>query len=226
MDSAKIKQRFLAEFGPLFVLDGAGPAEGAAVADSLQFRWLEAGTVLMQEGVACNQLPFVLSGCIRVCKIAESGREITLYRIQAGQSCILSAGCGMGKLSFPAIATAETETAAAFLPAAGVRRLMDGSAVFRSFVLEQYARRLSEVIELVEEVAFRHVDQRLHERLRELAGPGGAGPIRVTHRELALHIGSSREVVSRILKDWEERGLVELGRSELRLRPGFAAIAL
>ena len=121
----------------------------------------------MREGQACASLPFVLDGGIRVFKTAESGREITLYRIESGQSCILSTGCGAGIISFPATAVAEKATIAVFMPSATVKRMLAKGPAFRDYILEQYSRRMAEVMELVEEVAFRRVDERLAQWLIE-----------------------------------------------------------
>jgi CRP/FNR family transcriptional regulator len=168
----------------------------------------------------------VLEGSIRVFKSAESGREITLYRIESGQSCILSSGCATGIAAFPATVVAERPTVAAFLPSAVVGRLLAEGPAFRAYVLDQYSRRMADVIELVEEVAFRHLDERLRQWLAESAGPGPSRRVVATHQEIADHLGSSREVVSRILKDWEERGALGLGRGEISLLPGFESLDL
>jgi CRP/FNR family transcriptional regulator len=221
-----LEHRFFSEFGGLFPEADWGPAERTNLLSSIQYRMLDSGTVLMRDGDRCSAVPFVISGSIRVFRTADTGREITLYRIQQGQSCIFSSGCVGEVTHFPATAVVESETAAAFLPATVVRRLFDRSAPFRTFVLGQFARRLADIMELVEEVAFRHVDQRLKEWLVEhcpAAGDGDPGgkPLKVTHQELADHIGTSREVISRILKDWEDRGSVALARGTIRLLPGF-----
>jgi CRP/FNR family transcriptional regulator len=221
-----LEQRFLAEFGSLFTVVDWEPADRAGLMSAIQYRIIEPGTVLMRDGDRCSAVPFVISGSIRVFRTAETGREITLYRIQRGQSCIFSSGCVGEVTHFPATAVVESETAAAFLPAAVVRHLFDRSAPFRTFVLGQFSLRLADIMELVEEVAFRHVDQRLKEWLVEHCPASGAGepsgkPVKVTHQELADHIGTSREVISRILKDWEERGCVALARGIVRLLPGF-----
>jgi CRP/FNR family transcriptional regulator len=182
--------------------------------------------VLMRDGEQCNAVPFVISGSIRIYRTAESGREITLYRIGKGQSCIFSSGCIGEVIKFPATAVVETETAAAFMSAMMVNRLFERSSSFRSFILQQFTSRMADIMELVEEVAFQHVDQRLQEWLADHCParglPVGEGQaVKVTHQELADHIGTSREVVSRILKDWEDRSLVELSRGNIRLLPGF-----
>jgi len=216
--------KFLETFGPLFPDREWPPAERRALLDSIHYRRLEAGSVILREGEFCAAVPFVLQGAIRVFKAAESGREITLYRITAGQSCILSSGCATGIEAFPAMAVAEEPTEAAFILAATVRRLFAQGSAFRDFVLGQYSRRMADVIELVEEVAFRHVDQRLKEWLSERKSEEGGGRVRTTHQIIADQLGTSREVVSRILKDWEARGALSIGRGEIRILPSFESL--
>lgn len=221
--------RFLESFGFLFPAKEWAPAKLESLLSSMRLREMEAGTVILREGQVCGAIPFVIEGSIRVFKRAESGREISLYRIESGQSCILSAGCSIpglgpegGARAFPANVVAEKDSLAAFLPSEAVQRLFAEGPSFRAFVLEQYSRRMAEVIELVEEVAFRKVDERLRQFLGERAS--GSGLVSATHQELADQVGTSREVVSRILKDWEDRGALELSRGSIRLLPGFRAI--
>jgi CRP/FNR family transcriptional regulator len=114
---------------------------------------------------------------------------------------------------------AEQKTTAAFVPSDTVKRLFDEGPSFRDFVRDQYSRRMAEVIELVEEIAFRKVDERLIQTLAELRSPSGL--ITSTHQELADHVGTSREVVSRILKDLEQRGKLEISRGSVKLLPAF-----
>jgi CRP/FNR family transcriptional regulator len=193
---------------------------------SLRFRKMDEGAVILREGQVCSSVPFVLEGSIRVFKSAESGREITLYRVGAGESCILSAGCGSALAAFPASVVAESATSAAFFPSETVRRLFAEGASFRNFVLDQYSRRMAEVMELVEEVAFRRVDERLAQWLRERCSADPSRRLVATHQELADHVGTSREVVSRILKDWEQRKALEISRGSLRLLPAFEGLIL
>jgi len=216
--------RFLEVFGRLFPSAEWPGAKRKALLETLRFRDMEEGTTILREGQVCSSVPFVLEGAIRVFKTAESGREITLYRVEEGQSCILSSGCGRGLESFPATVVAERATSAAFLPSESVRRLFAEGPAFRDFVLEQYARRMAEVMELVEEIAFRRVDERLAQWIQERASSSSSGFVEATHQELADHVGTSREVVSRILKDWEQRKALEISRGSLRLLPGFGEL--
>ncbi|MFA6505684.1 MAG: Crp/Fnr family transcriptional regulator [Treponemataceae bacterium] len=218
------KDRFLKTFGFLFPQKEWPPEKLEAVLATVAYRDLEAGTTILREGQTCASVPFVIEGAIRVFKTAETGREITLYRIERGQTCILSLGCGSGFSSFPASVVAEKATSAAFLPKETIRELYAEGAAFRDYVIGQYSSRMAEVIELVEEVAFRRVDERLAQRLGELGAGSSAGHIVATHQELADHVGTSREVVSRILKDWEQRGVLEIARGSLTLLSGFKKI--
>jgi CRP/FNR family transcriptional regulator, anaerobic regulatory protein len=208
---------FLGVFAGLFPPAEWPPLRLEGLLASLQYREMAAGTTILREGQVCGSVPFVIEGAIRVFKTAESGREITLYLIEKGQSCILSSSCGESLAAFPATVVVESPTLAAFMPSASVRKLLAEGESFRSYVLGQYALRMAEVMELVQEIAFRRVDERLAGWLAEQ--PSGA--IAATHQELADHVGTSREVVSRILKDWEQRGGLEISRGSLKLLPGF-----
>jgi len=220
-DEAEPRLRFLAVFGNLFPSAEWSPNKLEPLLASLRYREMEEGITILREGQVCASVPFVLEGSIRVFKTAETGREISLYRIEPGQMCILSSGCGSSIAAFPASVVAEKPTYAAFMPKETVRTLLAEGQSFRAFVLEQYSRRMSEVFELVEEVAFRKVDERLFQWLSEFDQAASGKPITVTHQELADHVGTSREVVSRILKDWEQRGALEIYRGSLRLLGDF-----
>ena len=112
------------------------------------------------------------------------------------------------------------------MPSVSVKRLFDEGPAFRNFVLAQYSRRMADVIELVEEIAFRRVDERLGQWLAERGRASPQRRIGLTHQELADQVGTSREVVSRILKDWEERGALEISRGSVRLLPAFEQLKM
>ena len=177
------------------------------------------------EGTACTHLPMVLAGTARVYKLGESGREITLYRIDAGQSCVLTASCILSGRRFPAFARSETAVEAVLVPAPALLEWFGTDAAWRTYLVGLVADRLADVISIVEEVAFRRMDHRVGEHL--LRAGDEAGTVRLTHQQVAHDLGTSREVVTRILSDFEARGLVALGRGriELRDRAGLAAVA-
>jgi len=177
---------------------------------------LERGSSVCGEGQQCTHLPLVLSGNVRVFKLSESGREITLYRIEPGQSCVLTASCMIGGSPFPANAVIEEDVAALLVPLAQVQRWLQDSPAWRDFLFSLVAERLAEVISVVEEVAFRRVDARIADYI--LSKADASGRLERTHQTIAFDLGTSREVVTRILKDLEYRGIVRLARGEVRLR--------
>ena len=186
---------------------------------------LSAGQFICLEGNQCAHLPLVLSGVARVYKIAESGREITLYRIEPGESCILTASCILSHRDFPAFAVAETDVEAMVIPAGDLPGWFNRHDAWRAYLFDLLSRRLGSVIELVEEVAFRHMDARLAAYL--VHAVAAAGTVERTHEAVAADLGTSREVVSRLLKDFEQGGLVALSRGVIRVRDeqGLSRIA-
>lgn len=174
------------------------------------------GTVLFQDGTECSNYVLVIEGSIRVQKVAENGREIVLYRVERGQSCVLTTNCLIARDDYAAEGIAETEVKALILPAATFRALLAKSDAFRDFVFSAYAARISDLLMLIEEVAFGRIDVRLGAWLRQHAN--ASGEIKATHQDIAVELGTAREVVSRQLKEFERRGWVALGRGRIELR--------
>ena len=176
--------------------------------------------VLVNGGGDCQYLPFVLRGTLRIYKVSESGKELTLYRIDPGESCILSATCILATSTFPAVAEAEGETDVILIPSRTFSRWVDEYPVWRRFVFSMYEKRLDMLLTLVEEVAFRHVDVRVAAYLASEAN-GQPASVSATHQQIAAEVGTSREVVSRILRDLESEGLLITERGRIRiLDPG------
>jgi len=179
---------------------------------------LDSGAFICMDGNVCQSLALVTEGRARVYKSSESGREITLYRVEPGESCILTASCILSNRQFPAFAVADTDVTARLVPASTVRQWMDTEPAWRRYVFELVAGRLDTVIATLEEVAFRRLDTRLARLLLDESTPeGGAPTLHVTHERLAADLGSAREVVSRLLKDFEQDGLVQLQRGTVVL---------
>lgn len=178
---------------------------------------LPAGAFICQEGDSCVGLALVLDGRVRVYKSSPEGRELTLYHIEPGASCILTASCVLSGWAFPAFARAETEVRAWLLPAATFQAVYAADPVWQRFVNGLLAERLVDVIALVEEVAFQRLDARLARHLLARAGDGPDPVVHATHEALADDLGSAREVVSRLLKAFEDEGLVALGRAQVRI---------
>ncbi len=176
---------------------------------------LPAGTRVFGEGSPCQAYLILLSGEVRVQKVAESGREIVLYRVQAGETCIVTTACLMSGIDYDAEGIAESDITAQVLPEPGFRELLGRSEAFRDFVFRAYGSRISSLLMLIDEVAFGRMDRRLAACL--LARAKGSGVVTATHHELAVELGSAREVVSRLLKEFERRGWVVLSRGSVGL---------
>jgi CRP/FNR family transcriptional regulator len=177
---------------------------------------LPAGTVLFREGELCENFLLVVDGVVRVQKVSENGREIVLYRVETGESCILTTSCLIGAERYTASGVVESEVRGVVVPQGLFHELLGTSKVFRSFVFDSFAVRLADLLVLIEEVAFGRIDTRLAQTLLDKAG--GEGRVVATHQELAVELGTAREVVSRQLKDFERRGWVSLSRGRVDLQ--------
>ncbi|HTN33954.1 MAG TPA: Crp/Fnr family transcriptional regulator [Marinobacter sp.] len=178
--------------------------------ESIRVMQFSPGKILFRAGERCQGLPLVLSGTVRVQMTGVSGSSIVLYRMGADDICTLSIGCLMTGHGYRAEAFVEEESRAAIVPRGLFDRLMDQSAAFRLGIMESYGRRLDDLMLLVEEVAFRRMDERLEEWLL-----ARRSPIHITHQELAVELGTAREVVSRLLKELERKGRVQLARGRI-----------
>jgi CRP/FNR family transcriptional regulator len=166
------------------------------------------------EGDACAAIAFILSGGIRVYKIGETGREITLYEIGPGETCILNASCILAHTAYPANAVAVSDVNVLLVPSSDFREIVTEHEEMRDFVFTLLSRRLAMVMELVEEVAFGRLDQRLMDYLVEKSENH---VLETTHQKIANDLGTSREVVSRMLKDFERKQLVKVSRNSIVL---------
>jgi CRP/FNR family transcriptional regulator len=190
----------------------------AAIAEASAVVRLEAGEFFLQEGDSCENFAIVVSGRMRVYKVAESGHEITLYHVGAGEACPLNVSCILSDRPVPAMARVEENVEAIVIPSATFRVWMAKHEPLRTFVFRMFANRLTEVMSLVEEVAFRRMDHRLARRLVEMfAKSGGQESIDITHAEIAADLGTAREVVSRLLKEFERLGAISLARGRISL---------
>lgn len=166
------------------------------------------------EGDKCENFALLLSGSIKVYKNSESGREITLYRISTGESCILTASCIISQTEFPAFAIVEEEAEAILIPSSCAKDWLNRYETWRNYIFSLVTKRFSSVLETIEEVAFKRVDSRIAEFLLKFSNP----KIKITHQEIASELGTSREVVSRILKDFESENILELKRGIILLK--------
>ena len=181
---------------------------------------LPAGATVFHVGAACEQYLLVVEGQVKVFLLAPSGREVTLYSVRPGQSCVLTTSCLLGQARYPAGAVTETAVTTIAISLALFQQTLDQSAAFRRFVFASLGDRLAAVISRMEEVTFGEIDQRLAALLLArgtVSGKSEQNTLHATHQELALELGTAREVVSRHLKQFELRGWVRLGRSSVEL---------
>lgn len=181
---------------------------------------LASGAYFLREGDSCAHFAVVVSGRMRVFKLGESGHEITLYHVGAGEACPLNVSCILSDRPVPAMAMVEEDVEAVVVPAGAFRRWVAEHESLRSAVFRMFSTRLTEVMSLVEEVAFRRMDQRLARRLGELFQERSDGVVEITHAEIAADLGTAREVVSRLLKEFERLGAIALARGRIELRDG------
>ena len=173
-------------------------------------------TLIFDEGSTTNNLAVIISGKVRVYKLAESGREITIYRINKGESCILTISSILSNLTYPARAVVKEDVEALIVPSDIFKELVNKDETWRNFTFGLMNTRFANVITVVEEVAFRRMDERILEFLIQKFNSNG-NELNITHQEIAYELGTYREVVSRILKDFEKSGLIGLARNKINI---------
>lgn len=181
------------------------------IVDTLRIQSVPSGTTVFDERQPCSGFPFVLEGAIRVAKLSANGRELPLYRVVVGESCIITSSCLLGHADYNARGVSEGATTLALLPGELFDEMLAEPA-FRDFIFALFSERMAELMQLVEEVAFRKLDQRL---AALLLGKGRL--VHTTHQQLADELGSVREIISRLLKGFAEQGLVKLGREQVEV---------
>ncbi len=196
---------------------------GSSVAERTMVKHLPAGATYLREGDRCAGIALVLEGRLRVAKSSRTGREITLYHIVPGETCILTASCLLSGAVYPAHASVVDDVTAALIPADVFHHLFETEPAVRTFVFDHFAERLATTMALLEEVAFRRVDQRAARWLVETADIHDV--LAFSHEEIAAQLGTARVVVSRLLEDFQSRGWVALGRRRVEVRNAAALLA-
>ncbi|WP_340110050.1 Crp/Fnr family transcriptional regulator [Pikeienuella sp. HZG-20] len=182
------------------------------------------GTPVFEPGQSADNLLLLLEGTVRVQQRSETGREVFLYRVHAGESCVLTTACMLAFEDYAADGVAETDVRAVAIPRATFDDLAARSSVFREFVFTAYSRRITDLFTLIDDIVFQRMDVRLAARLLELAE---GDVVRATHQVLGAELGTAREVVSRILSEFQRRNWIEQRRGEIRLvgRAGLERLA-
>jgi len=178
---------------------------------------LPAGSMVFDENQPCQGFPLLLAGSVRVVKGSANGRELQLYRIEAGESCILTSSCLLGQTAYPARGIVERDVEMVVLPPASFKALVATHSPFRDYIFSLFSERLADLMQLVSAVAFQKLDQRLAALL-----VAKSSPLNTTHQALADELGSAREMVTRLLKGFAEQGWVRLAREQIEITDGAA----
>jgi CRP/FNR family transcriptional regulator len=183
-----------------------------SLCNGAQLLRLPAGTVVFDEDQPCQGFPLLLAGNVRVIKASPNGRELQLYRVDPGESCILTSSCLMGHTRYQARGEVEKDVEMVVLSAPVFRQLISAFEPFRDYIFGLFSDRLTDMMQLVSAVAFQKLDQRLAALLLTKTSP-----LRATHQQLADELGSVREMVSRLLKQFADQGWVKLGREQIEI---------
>ncbi|SEK75970.1 cyclic nucleotide-binding protein [Roseivivax marinus] len=184
-----------------------------------------AGTQIFAPGQTPDNLLLLLDGTVRVQQKSETGREVFLYRVHAGESCVLTTACMLAFEDYAADGIAETDVTAVAIPRATFDDMAARSTVFRQFIFTAYSRRITDLFTLIDDIVFQRMDVRLAAKLLQLSADGDV--VHATHQTLANELGTAREVISRTLAEFHRRGWVEQARGEVRLtgREGLSRLA-
>ena len=196
-------------------LNKATGKNGSNILDHSQQMTIPEGTVIFHQGDQCLNYLLVISGSVKVITRAENGREIVLYHITSGGSCVLTTSCLISSEDYPAEGITETDVVALAIPKPVFEQYMGESKAFRKQVFHSYGDRLIKLITLVEEISFAKLDIRLAKYL--LKNGSVNTPFHTTHQALATELGSAREVISRQLKEFENKGWVNLKRGKIEI---------
>ncbi len=173
------------------------------------------GSVIFGPGKSPENLLLLLEGRVRVQQVSEAGREIVLYRVEAGQSCVLTTACLLAHEGYSAEGIAETDLRAVAIPRTVFDDLIAQSVTFRTFIFTAYSKRITDLFQIIEDIAFQRVDIRLAQKLLDLER--GTGQIKATHQQLAAELGTAREVISRQLGEFQRRGWIRQSRGSVEL---------
>ena len=182
-----------------------------------QLKKLPAETVMMQSNSYIRSIPVVLSGSMRVIRQDEDGREILLYYIKPGESCIMSFLAGIHEGTSKVKLVVEEDSEVLMLPIAKASEWIKVYPEWANFIFKLYHQRFEELLDVINAVAFQKLDDRIVTLLKRKASVYGSNEISITHQQLAEELGTTREVVSRLLKQMEKQELITLSRNKITL---------
>ncbi len=209
------------------VWDKLTNAERALLTQSVTFRSVPAGTVLHNGDADCVGMFLIRSGQLRAYVLSETGREVTLYRLLERDMCLFSGSCMLASIQFQVTVSAEKDTGLWVIPVATYQKLTETSIPMANYTNELMAAHLSEVMWLMDQVLFRSMDSRLASFLLAESGIEESEQLCITHEQIAGHLGTAREVVTRMLRYFQSEGMVRLSRGDVTLtdRKKLSALA-
>ena len=187
-------------------------AQKRRILDGLMTRKVEKGTIIHNGSLDCTGLLLIRSGQLRAYILSEEGREITIYRLFDRDMCLLSASCMIRSIQFEVIIAAEKDTELWIIPPDIYKSIMEQSAPVANYTNELMASRFSDVMWLMEQIMWKSLDKRLAAFLLEEAAIENTNELKITHEAIANHLGSHREVITRMLRYFQSEGLVRLSR--------------
>lgn len=196
-------------------LQTADPQVQREFTDFAYYAKIPAGRLIFTEGDQVDGIALLMSGVVRVYKLGQTGREITLYRFGEGESCVITANAILHQQDFPALAEVEQDAEAVMIPGDVFADWVRRYDPWRDFVFNLVSERLASVMVIVDQVAFQRMDYRVAKFLLDRSELHN--PVNITHQEIANEIGSSREVISRLLEDFAHRDLIRLSRGEVEV---------
>ena len=214
----------IAQFFPVF--DKLTPQQQQMVLDYTAIRTVPAGTVVHNGSVECTGFLLVRSGQLRAYTLSEEGREVTIYRLFDHDCCLFSAACIMSSLQFEVIIETEKDSEIFIIPPSIYQKLMNESLPVSKYTNDLMASRFSEVMWLMEQIMWKSFDKRLAAFLVEESSIEGTKLLKITHEKIANHMGTAREVVTRMLRYFQGEGLVKLARGTIEItdEPGLRAL--
>ena len=206
------------EFQSYFpIWDKLNKAEQDRITDNLIARRVTKGTVIHNGSMECTGLLLIKTGQLRAYILSDEGREITIYRLFDRDMCLFSASCIMRSIQFDITIEAEKDTELWIIPAELYQSIMKESAHVANYTNELMATRFSDVMWLIEQIMWKSLDKRLAEFLLEEISIEGTEKLKITHETIANHLGSHREVMTRMLKYFQNEGMVKLSRGMIEI---------
>lgn len=205
----------LASYFPVW--DKLSPQQRERISDASEFRKVKKGTVLHNGGLDCLGLLLIRQGQLRSYILSEDGREITIHRLFEMDICLFSASCVMPNIQFDIVIEAEKDSEIWIIPACLYKDLMEESLAISNYANDLISNHFSELMWLVEQIMWKSFDKRLAAFLLEESVLEGTSQLKITHEKIANHMGTAREVVTRMLRYFQGEGMVRLTRGTVEI---------